>query len=235
MQTSEQIDLIATALAAFQGEMRDAPLDASNPHFKSKYATLTSVLETARPTLSKHGLALSHSVESDNDKYFVEAFLIHKSGQFFKSKVDLILDKNNMQSLGSAITYAKRYSAISLIGMADTDDDANYASGKIEAPKQKPVEAVREVSEIDRISDEPDLIEVKALVNFENRDLAKREGFIFNKPTNEWLKAMNGNQISSWNPDEKGFKIGKSAKSRQAEHASKIAAKPKQAFQEIEL
>lgn len=136
MEKSEESKDLFTALAKALGEMTAVPLDAVNPHFKSKYATLAATQDIARAPLSKNGLALIQSVETDGDNYFVESMITHSTGQFLKSKMKLILFKADMQGLGSATTYAKRYAAQALLGLSgDEDDDGNAASAP---PGQKP-------------------------------------------------------------------------------------------------
>lgn len=128
MQKSAETNELFTAMAKAQGEFKSIPMDKKNPHFKSSYASLTATQEGTREFLSKHGLALIQSIDIENDIYFLETMLTHSSGQWVASKLKLILDKNNMQGLGSAITYAKRYAWQAMLGVVgDEDDDGNAA------------------------------------------------------------------------------------------------------------
>lgn len=137
MQKSETIGKLAEALSKAQSEMPGALLDGRNPHFKSQYATLASVRNAAIPTLSKHGLTVSQLVSSTPNGHAVETILMHASGEWLSGIVELIVEKNNMQGLGSAITYCRRYSLAALVGVVDQDDDdGNQAV--IHAPKSKP-------------------------------------------------------------------------------------------------
>ena len=79
MERSTEIKELATGLSDFQGEMKAVAFDAVNPFFKSKYATLSALVEGASKLLNKHGLAVSQLVSGDGA---VETILMHKSGQF---------------------------------------------------------------------------------------------------------------------------------------------------------
>lgn len=130
MTTSEQIDLIAAALAQAQSKMKNAPLNKTNPHFKSKFADLASVRDTVIPALSAHGIAVAQTIggaPGSADQGFLYTRLVHTSGQWIESSCPLP-QLNDMQKLGSAITYARRYSLSAICGIAaDEDDDGNEA------------------------------------------------------------------------------------------------------------
>lgn len=147
MQSSESHENIYKALIKAQSEFTAIPFDAKNPHFKNKYATLTATQEHVRGILAKHGLGLIQSVESLENQYLVESRIIHESGEWIKSEIRLMVDRQNMQGLGSATTYAKRYAAQALLGLSgDEDDDGNAASKDYQqkniAPSQKQYEKV---------------------------------------------------------------------------------------------
>jgi hypothetical protein len=136
MKTSEQTNELFTALAKAQGELSNVLVDAKNPHFKNEYATLDSLLEKIRPIFSKNGLALIQVPLCENDKHFLETMVTHSSGQFYSSTMALICSKNDMQQLGSAMTYARRYMAEGAAGVTKTqDDDAEGATVQDAKPK----------------------------------------------------------------------------------------------------
>ena len=58
MKTSNEINEIATALAAAQGEIENPTKNADNPFFKSKYADLAEVLGVVRPVFAKQQLSV---------------------------------------------------------------------------------------------------------------------------------------------------------------------------------
>lgn len=132
---------IAAALAAAQSEMGRAKKSANNPHFKSKYADLDAVCDAAMPSLNKHGIAVVQPMQPMGDDWVVLTRFIHgASGEVLETPVPLILGKRDMQGLGSAMTYARRYGLMALAGIAPEDDDGNaaVASGPAPAPRKAP-------------------------------------------------------------------------------------------------
>lgn len=126
MIKSEQINELAKALSAFQSEMKTVSFDKDNLYFKSKYATLTNIVDSARALLSKYGLSVSQLTTGDGG---VTTLLLHTSGQFIGDTLTLRPSKDDPQGHGSAITYARRYSYASILGIvSDEDDDGNAAS-----------------------------------------------------------------------------------------------------------
>jgi ERF superfamily len=129
MITSASTKEIATALSKAQGEFKPAPFDCENPHFRNKYASLTSIMDTVRPVLAKHGLAITQVVGQDEAGMCLETRLMHISGEWISGSLHLLIDKQNMQGMGSAITYAKRYAISAILGVvSDEDDDAEAGS-----------------------------------------------------------------------------------------------------------
>jgi hypothetical protein len=149
---SEKIDLIIPALLKAQGELEHAKKDSSNPHFKSKYADLATVLDTCKPVLQANDLLVTHQRESTEAGEFLITTLWHKSGQFLNSRSKLMPTKADPQGFGSALTYARRYDLSALIGLASDDDDGNAASAPVKkvtaAERNKKYEALKkELSE----------------------------------------------------------------------------------------
>lgn len=131
MNTSEQINEIAKALAEFNKEITRISKDASNPFHKNQYATLDNILDTIRPILSKNGLSIMQLPSGDGQTIEMRTLLIHTSGQFIESPImTMRATKNDAQALGSLITYAKRYQIGAILGLStgDVDDDGNSAS-----------------------------------------------------------------------------------------------------------
>lgn len=135
LTTSEQINEIAAALAKAQGAMDNASKDRTNPAFKSKYADLASVRDAVNEPLSKAGIAYVQAAQTTADGVSVETRLIHTSGQWFACTVGAVPKAYDPQSIGSAITYLRRYGLMSMAGIAPEDDDGNVASGRSEAPR----------------------------------------------------------------------------------------------------
>lgn len=124
---SEHIGELAKALSIAQGEMDAAKKDSTNPFFKNKYADLSSVIEAIKEPLRKNGLSYTQYCEHEGDQIFLTTELIHSSGQWILGKLKLILSKQDMQGLGGAITYARRYSLSAMVGITQDDDDGNTA------------------------------------------------------------------------------------------------------------
>ena len=139
---SIEINELAAALVAAQGEFSAVPKGAVNPFFKSKYAALPDVVASASPVLSKHGLAISqHITYDENGNDALMTYLMHKSGQYLAYSMKLHLVKDDPQAQGSAVTYARRYSYMSVLGLvADEDDDGNRATQAHARVIKKPTE-----------------------------------------------------------------------------------------------
>lgn len=128
MNKSEQINELSLALNKAQAMMGGAVKDASNPFFKSRYADLASVISACKDELTKNGLAVLQPVSSDEHGIYVETVITHSSGQWISSgQMKLLLSKQDMQGLGSAISYARRYSLQSMLNIPAVDDDAESA------------------------------------------------------------------------------------------------------------
>lgn len=126
---SATIGKLAGALAKAQGEMRNPPKDSINPHFKSKYADLATVRDSVIPALSKHGLSVLQLPCEFDGFPALTTLLLHESGEFVETTMLLRAGKQDPQGVGSAVTYARRYSLQSIAGVAaDADDDGNAAS-----------------------------------------------------------------------------------------------------------
>jgi hypothetical protein len=136
MNTSEQINEIATALAKAQGEVENATKNAKNPHFKNDYADLAEVLATVRPVLSKHGIAVVQMTAIEGDAMVLHTRLIHTSGQWLESVHPVSKLPERPQTIGANETYARRYSLAAICGIAQADDD--LGDGKKAAPASAP-------------------------------------------------------------------------------------------------
>lgn len=124
MNKSDNITDLAKALVLTQSELKTVIRGAENPFFKSKYADLSSIIESIRPILKKHDLCFLHIPDRDA----IECVIMHTSGQYISGHYPILTQKNDPQALGSATTYAKRYSLSAMLGLAtDDDDDANSA------------------------------------------------------------------------------------------------------------
>lgn len=131
MRTSEKIDQILPKLAKALKDLGGVKKSANNPFFKSKYADLNTHLDVAEETLDKQGLILLQPVSRDERGSYVESIILDPaSGQFVASAMDLILGKQSMQDMGSAVTYARRYTLGALLSMQALDDDGEASMGR---------------------------------------------------------------------------------------------------------
>lgn len=173
MSFSGSLDQLAPALAAAQGELTDALKTSDNPHFKSKYADLAEVLQTARPVLSRHGLALIQGAGSVYEgKVAVTSMLLHKSGQWIQDTLTVPLAKNDAQGVVAGVTYGRRCGGAAIIGIAQDDDDGETVVGRGSgkgaaktkaAPKpEAPVQSAEALSKAFKECDSPEALRTLA-------------------------------------------------------------------------
>lgn len=181
MRNSEQINELAVALNKAQADFMVAKKDAKNPFFKSKYATLNAVYEAVAEALLKNGLSVIQPIVGDA----VETTIIHTSGQFITSSCPIVCAKqNDPQAMGSAITYARRYSLASLLGvMTDEDDDGEKAMAR-PAPKQSVKEAPKAEKKQEKEPETPQCL--LTLSKFREKMNGIKDGSIdISKPENQ--------------------------------------------------
>ncbi len=137
MEMSQELNELFSALAKFQGELDNAKKGKSGHGYK--YADLAECINTAKPFLTKHGLAVTQMLGNFDGKQTLITMMTHSSGQWMRSEfpmVEAVLQggggKNPAQQLGSAITYQRRYAYAAIIGLAQEDDDAAMLSRKQE-------------------------------------------------------------------------------------------------------
>lgn len=129
MNQSPTIGALAAALAKAQASFKPAIKDAANPFFKSKYVDLAGAIEACRDALSANGLAVVQATDA-GEKMTLHTTLLHSSGEWIGSSYPVNPQKNDPQGIGSALTYARRYSLMALIGLAAEDDDGEAAHGR---------------------------------------------------------------------------------------------------------
>ena len=130
MRTSETTAAIAKALAAAQRAMRPAIKDATNPHFRSRYADLAAIDEAIRPHLTANDICWIQSPEFADGCVSVTTRFTHSSGEWIQSTLSLPVERPTPQAIGSALTYARRYSLSSLAAVPAGDDDGEAAEGR---------------------------------------------------------------------------------------------------------
>ena len=124
---SDQVNELFTALAKAQGEMQNAAFNRVNPAFKSKYADLSAVRDATMPALTKNGLSLVQVTTLNTTEMLLITRLGHTSGQWLQSVYPIpVSDRPHI--MGSALTYARRYSWAAICGVAsEEDEDGNAA------------------------------------------------------------------------------------------------------------
>lgn len=146
---------LAEALSKAQGEMDLAKKASTNPHFRSKYADIGAVIESAREALANNGLSITQTTKIVEGGMILVTRLMHKSGEWTKSEMP-VPQVLRPQELGSFLTYYRRYSILGIlsIGTQDMDEDGNLAQAYAERmdgvktdPKDKALSA-KEASKI---------------------------------------------------------------------------------------
>lgn len=136
---SDSVAALAAALAKAQGVMSHASKDAQNPHFRSRYADLAAVWSAVREPLSANGLSVVQTVAQGDGTVGVRSLLLHASGEWICSVLEMPVAQKTPQGYGSALTYARRYALAALVGIAQDDDDAEAAT-RPSAPVLPPVQ-----------------------------------------------------------------------------------------------
>lgn len=130
---------IAKALLAAQREIEGVSKDATNPHFGSKFADLTSVIEATVPILNKHGIVVIQLPTPGPDGTLaLTTLLLHESGESINGTAVVPLAKQDPQAYGSAMTYARRYSLGAAVALKFLDDDAETAVGRPQSKASVP-------------------------------------------------------------------------------------------------
>jgi len=173
---SADLKELFAALAKAQAEMDLAQMDRENPYFKSKYADLASIIKASRPSLTKNGLSVIQQIlPNDDGQNILHTMLCHASGQWIESRMRIVPPKNDIQTLGSYITYLKRYSYASLVGITGRDEDDDGEIAMVQArdiiakgpstkynPKEESYETItkEQLDELEyELSEYPDLAE----------------------------------------------------------------------------
>ena len=116
------------ALVKALAEIEGAAKDKVNPHFKSKYADIASVIDAIKPVLAKHNLGFTQHSQPSEQGVIVETVLHHAGGEMLSmGSLYVPANKNDPQGFGSALTYARRYALMTAFGVPAEDDDGNAA------------------------------------------------------------------------------------------------------------
>lgn len=109
--------------------------DATNPHFKNEYSTLDEVLDkVVQPLLGMDVIIVQEpTVEG------LKTRLIDTSDMTEMSGVMPWVGADNAQKMLACVTYYRRGSLVSMLGLEDSDDDGNTASAPKPVTKAKSV------------------------------------------------------------------------------------------------
>lgn len=129
---------IFTALLEAQRAFKPALKQSVNPHFRSRYADLSAVVDAVIDGLNDNGIVLVQKTHECDDGVKVETLFVHESGEMMSCGVlHVPAAKADPQGYGSALTYARRYSLMAACGIAPEDDDGNAASKPVGKPVEK--------------------------------------------------------------------------------------------------
>lgn len=177
MNQSDSVAKIAPALIEAKLMFKAAVKDAENPHFRSKFVSLQGVHDAIDEGLARNGLiAMQPTRIGEDGKTVLVTTLLHSSGEWIAGEYPITAAKaNDPQAEGSAMTYARRYALMAMVGIAPEDDDGNAASAaaKVAKPKRavEPVDFDRQIA---AASTTDDLSKVGAAIAAAEMDPADR-------------------------------------------------------------
>lgn len=150
---SAQLNELYTALSKAQSEMEVSKPTKLNPFFRSKYSDLPNIVKSSRPYLSKNGLSIIQRIlTNSNGRMFLYTRLCHSSGQWIESNMPINPSKGDIQSIGSYITYIKRYAYSAMVGVVSSDEDDDGEAAMKEKRAQKPTVEKISKKELEELS-----------------------------------------------------------------------------------
>ena len=149
------INDLAAALATAQASMGPAIKGKKNPHFRSNYADLSSVVEAIREPFTANGLSWvqAPSVDPETGLVTVTTRILHSSGQWMEASVAAMPGRGGKadlspQAVGSAVTYLRRYGLQAMAGVPSADDDGEAAMGRYQQRREPPRQQRRQRSHL---------------------------------------------------------------------------------------
>jgi hypothetical protein len=131
MKHSDTLAAIAPALVKALSKIEGAAKTATNGGFKTKYATLETVIDASRDVLAENGLTLIQLPGACVSGVLnLETIIMHESGEWISGEMGIALGKTDPQGVGSALTYARRYAQMAALNMPAVDDDGETAMGR---------------------------------------------------------------------------------------------------------
>jgi len=158
---SAEINELAEALAAAQGEYVDIPYNRTNLSWSDEYTDLDMVMKYIRPCLSKNKLALNQWTELTSDgSTILHTELMHASGQWKESRIKVVPSRNDIRTFDSVMADYRRQQAIGLLGVTlqgdpkDDDGEIDVAVNYKESVKPSDTKMIRSKESFDCISQE---------------------------------------------------------------------------------
>lgn len=137
-QMSEKTDIVLDRLMKAKQQIGTVKKDSKNPFHKSNYASLNAYIDASEEHLIQNGLILVQAGNGSFSEPIIVATLMHpESGQWIKSYLPILNPKQDSQGLGASVTYMRRYSIATLLGLVSEDDDGETASGRGKYDHQK--------------------------------------------------------------------------------------------------
>lgn len=134
---SDGVEKLFAALAKAQASDLSAAFNATNPAFKSKYANLAAIWDAVRSAFPAHGLCVVQFPSARDRTVSVRTMIGHESGQWVANTLTAVAKDAMPQSVGSTVTYLRRFGLASMAGViAEPDDDGNEASGRGDGGRQ---------------------------------------------------------------------------------------------------
>jgi len=165
MQTSDKLEQLPKALLEFHKKVGKIIKSDNNPFFKSKYASLATILDVITEPLTECGLVI---VQFPTGLYQLTTRLQHVSGEFMESTYEMQPVRHSPQDAGSVITYQRRYAIGAILNLnIDEDDDGNKASQGDKLDKNV----------VDKIAKASTIEELTSIFN-SNKNLHKNNEFI---------------------------------------------------------
>jgi hypothetical protein len=150
MRMSDEINEIAAALSACQGELHNPTANVQSGA-SYKYAGLDQILDVVRPLRKKYGLSMFQTPEIHGDKTILASMLMHKSGQYLTGLIEITGEdtrgKSSDQAMGSSISYMRKYCELAAMGLFPQGEDKDGSSSAAPAAAVQQVPTMAAVLE----------------------------------------------------------------------------------------
>lgn len=171
-EMSDKFDIVVSKLMKAKQKIGTVKKDSKNPFHKSNYASLNAYIDASEDHLIDNGLILVQAGNGSFSEPMIIATLIHpESGQWLKSYLPILNPKLDSQGLGASVTYMRRYSIATLLGLVSEDDDGETASGRGKYDQQKKKASTPEKSPDEKEEDDESLRKILEMFNKEDQYL----------------------------------------------------------------